>query len=229
MSTTPANPLTRIDSFSFRTLLCRRLHHRPACARSGGLARRGFATESAVTPICRESGGCVATNRLIRDLDLAVPNPGDLRRIEVIVGGLWIFWGAQLAVDATMVSPVRADGLPSPGAAAQDGVPSPQLVNANNGLILSCQGATATETGGRWSLETHSFLRALAWDRARATTPTQESGTGMADAVVVHPFVHCDFLCPWWTLGEGLGLMVPSLPRTKWRLNRFSRASCDFV
>ena len=60
----------------------------------------------------------MATNHLIRDLDLAVPNPGDLRRIEVIVGGLGIFWGAQLAVDATMVSPVRADSLPSPGTAA---------------------------------------------------------------------------------------------------------------
>ena len=81
LSTTPANPLTRIDSFSFRTLLCRRLrlaiplssricrcgrtidhfgHHRAACARSGGLARRGFAIESAVARICREGGGRVA-------------------------------------------------------------------------------------------------------------------------------------------------------------------------
>ena len=78
LSATPANPLTRIDSFSFRTLLCRRLrlaiplssricrcgrtidplgHHRAACARSGGLARRGFAIESAVARICREGGG----------------------------------------------------------------------------------------------------------------------------------------------------------------------------
>ena len=143
LSSTPSNPLTRIDSSSFRTLLCRRLrlaiplstricrcgrtidhfgHHRAACARSGVLARRGFAVESAVARICREGGGRVATNRMIRDLDLAVPNPGDLRRIEVIVDGLGIFGGAQLAVDATMVSPVRADGLPRPGAAAHDGV-----------------------------------------------------------------------------------------------------------
>ena len=132
LSTTPSNPLMRIDSFSFRTLLCRRLrltiplstricrcgrtidhlgHHRAACARSGVLVRRGFAVESAVARICREGGGRVATNRMIRDLDLAVPNPADLRRIEVIVDGLGIFEEAQLAVDATMVSSVRADGL----------------------------------------------------------------------------------------------------------------------
>ena len=91
LSTTPSNPLTRIDSFAFRTLLCRRLrlaiplstricrcgrtidplgHHRAACARSGTLARRGFAVESAVARTCREGGGRIATNRMIRDLDL---------------------------------------------------------------------------------------------------------------------------------------------------------------
>ena len=61
----------------------------------------------------------------------------------------------------------------------------------------------------------------------RAATPTQESGTSMADAVVVHPFVLLLelWLCYWWTLGEGLGLMVPTLPRTKWRPSRLSRAS----
>ena len=53
----------------------------------------------------------MTTNRMIRDLDLAVPNPGDLRSIEVIVDGLGIL-GAHLAVDSTMVSLVRADDLP---------------------------------------------------------------------------------------------------------------------
>ena len=62
LSTTPSNPLTRIDSFAFRTLLCRRLrlaiplsrtcrcghtidphgHHRAACVRSGALAPSGI-------------------------------------------------------------------------------------------------------------------------------------------------------------------------------------------
>ena len=42
----------------------------------------------------------------------SVPNPGDLRSTEVIVDGLGILGGAHLAVDATMVSLVRADDLP---------------------------------------------------------------------------------------------------------------------
>ena len=46
----------------------------------------------------------------------------------------------------------------------------------------------ATETGGRWSLVECTRPEPR---QARATTPAQESGTGMADAVVVYPFVHC--------------------------------------
>jgi len=38
----------------------------------------------------------VATHRMIRDLDLAVLNPGDLRRIVVIVDGLGVFGGAHI-------------------------------------------------------------------------------------------------------------------------------------
>ena len=199
LSTTPSNPLTRIDLFSFRTLLCRRLrlalllstricrcgrtidphgHHRAACARSGALARRGFAVESAVARVCREGGGRVATNRMIRDLDLAIPSAGDSRRIEVIVDGLSLFGGAQLAVDATMVSPVRADGLPREGAAARDGValtsPSteatdlPGAVRASAQVPTRCPGHRSWWT---WSLETRDFLCALAVDLARSEPP----------------------------------------------------------
>ena len=76
----------------------------------GFLAHWGFATESAVARICREGGWRMATNPMIRDLDLVAPKPGDLRRIEVS-GVLGIFGSVFLAVDATMVSPVRADGM----------------------------------------------------------------------------------------------------------------------
>ena len=121
----------------------------------------------------------MAINRMIRDLDLAVPNPGDLRRIEVIVDGLGIFGCAQVAVDATMVSPVRADGLPRTGAAARDGVALttarlrkqrtyPELSGRHRRCRLV---VLATETGGRWSSETRSFLRALARFRARSEPP----------------------------------------------------------
>ena len=47
--------------------------------------------ESAVARVCREGGGRVATNRMVRDLDLPIPSAGDSRRIEVIVDGLSLF------------------------------------------------------------------------------------------------------------------------------------------
>jgi len=45
----------------------------------------------------------------LRDFNLDVP-AGDGRRIEVVANGLPILQGAQIAVDATIVSPVRRDG-----------------------------------------------------------------------------------------------------------------------
>ena len=51
--------------------------------------------------ICREAGGRVTANV---HLDLHLPNAADGRRLEVAVGGLPLFRGAQLAVDTTLVS-----------------------------------------------------------------------------------------------------------------------------
>ena len=45
-------------------------HHRAACPRAGVLGRRGYALESVLAGICREAGGRVTTNILVRDLDL---------------------------------------------------------------------------------------------------------------------------------------------------------------
>ena len=86
----PTTRETRFDFQSFRLLLLRRLrlplpitarrcrcgrpldssgHHRAACARVGVLGRRGFALESAAARVCREAGGRVMTNILVRDMD----------------------------------------------------------------------------------------------------------------------------------------------------------------
>ena len=73
--------------------------------------------------------------------------------------------------------------------------PSPQPVYASNGPTLKCQVATAGAVYwswplklGRWSSETRGVpARTCPIPReVRATTPAEESGTGMADAVVVH-------------------------------------------
>ena len=46
----------------------------------------------------------VVASRRMRDLDIALPDHVDERRIEVIADGLPLFHGAQLAIDTTLVS-----------------------------------------------------------------------------------------------------------------------------
>ena len=78
-------------------------HHRSACGRAGVLGRRGFPLESAAVRLCREAGGRVSVNVLVADLDLLPHGWFDNWKIEVVVDGLPLFHGAQLAVDATLV------------------------------------------------------------------------------------------------------------------------------
>ena len=131
---------TKIPAHLFRVTLLRRLrlplpltlhmcrccrpidsfgHHRASCARSGVLGR-GYALESAAARMCREAGGRVATNVLVRDMDLAAPDLTDSRR--VVVDGLHLFGGCQLAVDTTLVCALHCDGSPHGAAADADGV-----------------------------------------------------------------------------------------------------------
>ena len=113
LSVAPASASTRIDSHLFRVLLLRRLHlrlphslvrcrcgrpfdpfghHRAACARTGELGRRAVAVESAGARVCREAGGRVAVKVMVRDMDIAAPDPRDGRRLEIVVDGLPLFW-----------------------------------------------------------------------------------------------------------------------------------------
>ena len=64
----------------------------------------------------------MTTNAFVRDMDLVEHNALDGRRLEIVADGLTLWHGAQLAVDTTMVSPVRRDGTARPGAAERDGV-----------------------------------------------------------------------------------------------------------
>ena len=101
-------------------------HHRAACPRAGVWSRRGIAVESAAARICREAGGRVRTNAFVEDLDVPGANLGDGRRLEVVVDGLPLFGGVQLAVDTTLVCALHGDGRPRRGA-AEGGGPSGSL------------------------------------------------------------------------------------------------------
>ena len=66
--------------------------------------------------ICREGGARVSTNVMVRDVDLSQVPGVDGRRLEVVAEGLSLFGGAQLAIDATLVSALRGDGIARVGA-----------------------------------------------------------------------------------------------------------------
>ena len=215
-TTCPSSPLTRIDSALFRVLLQRRLrlplllsqricgcgqpldsfgHHRAACSRTGALGRRGFPLESAIARICREAGGRVVTNMLVRDMDLGVPAAGDSRRLEVVVDGLPLFGGVQLAIDTTLVSSVRGDGEPRRGAADTDGVALLQARKRKENTYPELRGprararlvVVALEVGGRWSAEAKSFVGQLAKARARMEpSDSAKDGTSVEAQMVFH-------------------------------------------
>ena len=140
-----------------------------------GLKTRSVPLEKAAARICREAGGRVAENQLLRDLNLGGVDPHDGRRLEVIANGLPLWGGAQLAIDATLVSPVRADGSAQPGAADEDGVQLavararkerayPELLEARRCRLV----VLGLEVGGRWSEEALTFVRLLARTKARS-------------------------------------------------------------
>ena len=140
-----------------------------------GQGRRGFAVESVAARICREGGARVVTNMMVRDMDLAAPNPNDSRRLEIVADGLPLFGGAQLAIDTTLVSVLHCDGSARARVAHVDSAAVavarrrkertyPELVGqrARTRLVV-----LAGEIGGRWSGETRSFLCQLAKAKAR--------------------------------------------------------------
>ena len=149
-------------------------HHSATCARAGVLGRNGYALHSATAQVCREAGGKVTTNVMVRDLDLAVPNAADARRLEVVVDGLPLFRGAQLPVDTTLVCALHATGLVRRGAAHTDGARS--CSTKEGGDLSGAGGASGLSTpcgspnmwGGMWPPETQPFLTQLASAEARA-------------------------------------------------------------
>ena len=191
----PTSALTSFTPQCFRSLLLRRLRlplpssvrtcrcgrvldnlgdHRASCPRAGVLAGRGFALEAAAARVCREAGARVVTNCMVRDMNLDVP-PDDGRRLEVVANNLPLWNGAQLAIDTTLISPLRSDGTPTSHAAHFDGVALqrarrrkertyPELLDRNGRVRLV---VLAIEIGGRWSEEAQDFIMQLARAKAR--------------------------------------------------------------
>ena len=160
---------------------------RAACPTAGVLVRRACPLERAAARICREAGARVATNVFLRDLNLGLPLT-DGRRLEVVAHGLPAFGGVQVAVDVTLVSPLRRDGSSrsradhEPGLALRTAakrkhrVTYPEFQRARRCRLT----VLALEVGGRWGEETEAFLHRIAQGRALASPAAQRTAVAAA-------------------------------------------------
>ena len=109
---------------------------------------------------------------MLRDLDISV-RAGDGRRIDVVAFDLPLHGGVPICGDATMVSPLHADGSARRGTCETDGLSLkaarkkkemqyPELVNGDGARLL----LLGWEVGGRWAPETLRLLWQLAKHRA---------------------------------------------------------------
>ena len=123
--------------------------------------------------VCREAGGQLLRTGLLRETNLGDVLPTDERRLECVVDGLPPL-GNQLAVDTTLVSPLKRTGEARPKADREDGVALrearkdkerryPELLRGTRCRLV----VTAMEVGGRWSEEAYHFLETLATAKTR--------------------------------------------------------------
>ena len=135
--------------------------------------------ESAAARVCRKAGARVSLNVRVQDMDLARPDVMDNRRLEIVADGLPLFHGAQLAVDATVVSVLKHDGTPHPHCADVDGAAMQAARRRKETISLEFGGqfgrarlvVLGCEVAGRWSDKCLSFLRQLARAKVRSEPP----------------------------------------------------------
>ena len=127
-----------------------------ACGMSGRLKKRSIPLEKTWACILREARGRVRERVLLREAGIDGTALTDGRNIEVVVTGLPIDHGIPVAIDATIISPLHADGTIWAGAATRPGASFkraidskqatyPELIESN---VLRLK-VVATEFGGR--------------------------------------------------------------------------------
>ena len=132
--------------------------------------------ETVTARICREAGGRVTTNVMVRDLDLAKPHVADTRRLEVVVDGLPVFGGAQLARHQYCAHPMPTArrempmwmGQHSAARRREEKRTYPELIGRPGRARLV---VLVVECCGRWSVEP-SFLSSLARAKVRSLRPS---------------------------------------------------------
>ena len=111
----------------------------------------------------------------------------DDRRVDLLARGLPLFSGIPICGDASLVSPVHADGTAWSGADAIDGVALertirrhedryPELLDGHRArlVVLAC------EVGGRWSQTALDTLRQLSWCKSREASRLLQRSVALA-------------------------------------------------
>ena len=146
---------------------------------SGGVGKAGLRSGECRCSDLREVGGRVVANAMLREFDLAAPNSRDQCRLEILVDGLPLFGGAQLAVDRTLVSPLHCDGICHPRVANEYGavlVAARRLKERTYPVLMGPRRRARLvvlvgEMGCRGSEEIGRFLSLLAKAKARSEPP----------------------------------------------------------
>ena len=114
-------------------------------------------------------------NVFLRDTALPNIDPRDGRCIEIVATGLPIAQGIPVAVDATLVSPLRSDGQPFPRADWQPGASFSRAEQQKRNTYLELVDSpvlqlitVASETGGRINRQAVQLLTDAAISRARS-------------------------------------------------------------
>ena len=153
----------------------RRRARRPAFTRSRATCRV-LAARASARACCGKRVPHVVRNVHLADMKTDVPVLNE-RRIDFVANGLPLWHGAQLAVDAIIVSPATGSGDARPGADTEPGravhaaarrkcrQTYPELERSSRCRLV----VVADEVGGRLGAEAAEFLRLPARHRAEST------------------------------------------------------------
>ena len=149
-------------------------HHVLACTRTGLIKRGALLPELAWVQICTEAGGSVKHRPKLNSLAFPGVAAEDGRELDIVVGRLPIFGGKTVLGDATLRSPLSAEGVPKHRAEDEAGSTfhGARLDKARTYPELNVQQphftflVLACEVGGHLSEECHSLLKQLATCKA---------------------------------------------------------------
>jgi len=153
--------------------------HLTSCMASGRVQSRAAPLERAFMGVCAEARGRCRWKPLVRTLNFGPPGAQvvatDQRQLDFVSFGLQAFGGLPLAVDATLVSPISAEGVPHPGcssaadavfarAEAQIAVDYDDVARGGRATLL----CLASSTGGRWNRSALTLVRELVFYHAQS-------------------------------------------------------------